>query len=129
MTNESFKTEFSGVLLPDKRFESNFDSIVSELREGIGLSYSRALGERLRKSAWRLFSGDELDLQTAHRSATFKRCLEEQVVLAVEDTTDVNYWHHKESKAGLGRLGGPENAKAYGINIHTSMLVTESGIP
>lgn len=129
MTDATITNEFSGVLLPDKRFQLNFESIVSDLQEGIGLSYSRALGERLRKSAWRLFSGDELDLQSGHRRATFARCEQEGVVLAIEDTTDVNYWRHKASKTGLGRLGGPEDAKAYGINIHTSMLVTQSGVP
>jgi hypothetical protein len=128
MDNNWILSEFSSIELPDKRYASNFQDILSQLNAGLGLSYSRALGERLRKSAWRLFSRAEMDLQTTHREQTLERCVNESIILAVEDTTDLNYSHHK-SKTWAGRLGGADKCKAFGINIHSSLLLTSVGVP
>ena len=126
---DSIITEFTSVTLPDRRYASNFNEILIHLNDGLGLSYSRSLGERLRKSAWRLFSRKELDLQTGHRHHTLDRCAEEKVILAIEDTTDLSYTSHKKSKNWAGRLGGPDTNQAVGANVHSSMLLTQTGIP
>jgi hypothetical protein len=128
MDNNWILSEFSSIELPDKRYESNFQEILNHLNAGLGLSYSRALGERLRKSAWRLFSRAEMDLQTTHREQTLERCVNESIILATEDTTDLNYTHHK-SKDWAGRLGGADKCKAFGINVHSSLLLSAVGVP
>ncbi len=124
----SIISEFNCLTLPDARFENNFSEILLALNDGLGLSFSRALGDRLRKSAWRLFSREELDLQVGHRECSLKRCSEEKIILAIEDTTDLNYSHHK-SKDWAGRLGGPNDNKVFGVNVHTNMLLTTDGVP
>ena len=124
----SIISEFNCLTLPDARFENNFSEILLALNDGLGLSFSRALGDRLRKSAWRLFSREELDLQVGHRECSLKRCSEEKIILAIEDTTDLNYSHHK-SKDWAGRLGGPNDNKVFGANVHTNMLLTTDGVP
>jgi Transposase DDE domain len=118
------EAEIAGVKLPDERYRSNFALISKELSEHYDVSFSRALGEGLRKSAWRLFSRGDLDLLTSHRSNSLSRCKSEKVVLAVEDTTDVSYKHR--SKKGLGSLGGSKR-EGKGINIHSSLLLSERG--
>ena len=130
MTNEQLLNEFSDIAFRDKRFHNNFNEMVSDFYDGIGLSFSRALGDRLRKSAWRLLSGDELDLQSSHRAAAYKRCEGLGIVLAIEDTTELNYTVHKKSKLGLGILGGGGNSRvSYGLSMHSSLLTDENGIP
>lgn len=127
MDTDWVKQEIGGVVLPDERYRKNLATMVSSLNTGWDLSFSRALGESVRKSAWRLFSSGELDLQSGHRRASISRCDNEQVVLAIEDTTDVNYSSHV-GKKGMGILGG-QGRHVKGINIHTSMLIKESGEP
>jgi hypothetical protein len=116
--------EITGICLPDERYRENLESIAIELSEKYELSFSRALGERLRKSAWRLFSRGDLELLTTHQANSLERCKGQKVVLAVEDTTDISYKH--VSKKGLGILGGSKKGTK-GLNIHTSMLLSEDG--
>lgn len=108
--------------LPDERFRPNLLSMAERLSTDYGLSFSRAVGERLRKSAWRLFSSGELSLLSTHQRNSFERCRGHKVILAVEDTTSICYRH--QSKKGLGRLGG---VNAMGLDMHTNMLLSESG--
>jgi hypothetical protein len=115
-------TELSGVELPDERFRSNLTSIAQRLSTGYSLSFSRAVGERLRKSAWRLFSRGDLNLLSTHQHNSLERCGGHQIVLAVEDTTDIYY--KQKCKKGLGSLG---NEDTKGLNMHTSMLLSEQG--
>ena len=115
-------TELSGVELPDERFRSNLTSIAQRLSSGYSLSFSRALGERLRKSAWRLFSRGDLNLLSTHQQNSLERCSGHQVVLAVEDTTSIYY--RQKCKKGLGPLG---SVGVNGLDMHTSMLLSEEG--
>ncbi|MDQ2752650.1 MAG: IS4 family transposase [Bacteroidota bacterium] len=117
--------ELSGVSLPDKRFTTNIISIAEHLDEHTGLSFSASCGERLRKSAWRLFSTEELNLLTTHQQRTFVRCMEEETILIAEDTTDIHY--HQHHKQGMGVLGGGKSKLAKGLNMHTALAVTASG--
>lgn len=85
--NENWiERELQGIGLPDKRFQANVIAITAHLNDHIGLSFSAACGERLRKSAWRLFSTEELDLLSIHQQRTLDRCAGEQTLLIVEDT-------------------------------------------
>src|SRR3954471_13073460 len=97
--------ELEGVSLPDQRFTTNVIAITEQLNEHSGLSFSGACGERLRKSAWRLFSTEELDLLSVHQQRTLQRCAtEDTTIVVVEDTTDIHY--RQPHKQGMGILGG-----------------------
>jgi hypothetical protein len=96
-------SELSGVELPDERFRPNLSSIAEKLSTRYVFSFSRAVGKRLRKSAWRLFSRGDLNLLSPHQHNSLGRCSGHQVVLAVEDTTSIYY--RQKCKKGLGPLG------------------------
>lgn len=115
-------TELSGVELPDERFRPNLFSIAERLSTDYTLSFSRAVGERLRKSAWRLFSRADMNLLSTHQQNSLERCSGHQVVLAVEDTTSIYY--RQKCKKGLGPLGA---VGVNGLDMHTSMLLSEKG--
>jgi hypothetical protein len=118
-------TELAGVSLPDQRFAANVIAITGQLNEHTGLSFSAACGERLRKSAWRLFSTEELDLLSVHQQRTLERCAAEDTILMVEDTTDIHY--RQPHKQGMGILGGTKTRVARGLNMHTALAVTTKG--
>lgn len=62
------------------------------------------------KAAYRLFSKDEVtqeELFSVHQERTSKRLEGEKVVLAVQDTTYLNYDDHDACK-GLGYIGSEE---------------------
>jgi hypothetical protein len=117
--------ELEGVSLPDQRFAANMIAIAGQLNEHTGLSFSGACGERLRKSAWRLFSTEELDLLSVHQQRTLERCATEDTILVVEDTTDIHY--RQPHKQGMGILGGTKTRVARGLNMHTALAVTPEG--
>ena len=118
--------EMAGAILGHERFRSNAIKILSRIGEKQGLSFSAACGPAVRKSANRLFSQSDIDLHKGHVEETIKRSEGELLVLALEDTTDVNYNSHK-AKQGMGQLGGPKGTK--GINIHSVLCVRVDGEP
>src|SRR5438309_2041606 len=117
--------ELEGVSLPDKRFAANVIAITEQMDEHTGYSFSAACGERLRKSAWRLFSTEEMDLLAVHQQRTVQRCAAEDTILVIEDTTDIHY--HQPHKQGMGILGGSKAKAARGLNMHTALAVTVQG--
>lgn len=119
-------TELQGSNLGHERFRANAIKILTRLGENPGLSFSAACGPAVRKSANRLFSSAAIDLQKGHVEQTVQRCSGEALVLALEDTTDVNYNRHK-AKKGMGHLGGLYNTR--GINIHSLLCTSEQGEP
>lgn len=119
-------TELQGANLGHERFRPNAIKILTRLGENPGLSFSAACGPAVRKSANRLFSSLDIDLQQGHAEQTVQRCSGQALVLALEDTTDVNYDSHKD-KQGMGHLGGPRDTR--GINIHSVLCVSEQGEP
>lgn len=118
--------EMKGADIGHERYRNNAMQILYCMGLNSGLSFSSALGERLRKSAHRLFSQQEIDLQQGHREQSVFRCAEHDWVLALEDTTDLNYQDHP-SKQGMGQLGGMYDCR--GISIHSALLVSPQGEP
>ncbi len=57
---------------------------------------------------------------------TAKRCEGHELVLIVEDTTDLNYASHNDTE-GLGNLGGTGDVKV--LNMHSAMAMSTSGEP
>jgi Transposase DDE domain/Transposase DNA-binding len=119
------KKEVEGLVLPDKRFSKNIISITEHMADNIGKSFSSACGERLRKSAWRLFSKGDLNLLSTHQQNTLQRCVDEPTILVVEDTTDVTYY--QKQKQGLGILGASKGRDVKGLNIHSALALTTEG--
>src|SRR3954471_3138707 len=117
--------ELTGVSLPDQRFAANVIAITEHLDEHSGYYFSGACGERLRKSAWRLFSTEELNLLAVHQQRTLERCAIEDTILVVEDTTDIHY--RQPHKQGMGILGGTKTRVARGLNMHTALALTAEG--
>ena len=82
------------------------------------------------KAAYRLMDNPKIDLDTvlrSHVAATTERVKEHDVVLAVEDTTTLNYGRHRLTE-GLGPINNRSN-KAVGLLLHNTQAFTVAGTP
>jgi len=80
------------------------------------------------KAAYRFFDNDRVEgaaLIGSHRHASGFRAAGERVVLAVQDTTPLDYSAH-EGTQGLGILTDPYH---FGLWVHTTLLVTPHKVP
>jgi len=92
----------------------------------------RCGGERARaKAAYRFFDHPEVNLQSVlrpHYQATLARAAREPVVLAVQDTTTLNYSTHPATER-LGPIGSERTGKVIGLLMHDTMAFTPAGTP
>ncbi len=81
-----------------------------------------------RKGAYRLLSNEQVRMEhilEPHQASLAERCEAESVVLAVQDTTTLNY-HGLSETEGLVGIGG-RGKGASGILAHFGIAVTETG--
>ena len=81
------------------------------------------------KGAYRFFSDDKIqmeDILASHYENTVLRAKEHPVVLALQDSTSLNYATHKGTK-GLGSLSTEKGS--VGLMMHDTLAITPSGLP
>lgn len=126
------ETEWASVDLGDQRLtqrlvkygRARFDRPTANLPQACG---SRAST----KAAYRLLHHPEASLKqflSGHSEATLGRAAKEPVVLAIQDTTSLNYTTHPATE-GLGPIGSYGATKTLGMQVHSSLVVTASGLP
>lgn len=64
-------------------------------------------------------------IRVAHQTSTIERAKQHSVVIAAQDTTEVNFTHHP-SKRGMGYL---DNASSRGLKIHSVLCSSANGVP
>ncbi len=85
-------------------------------------------GKRDQGAAYRLLSNPRVsmdDIIESHRMATVQRCRAEREVLAIQDTTMLDFSGLKGSTGGLAKLGG--GSGSVGIPAHVTLAVSASG--
>lgn len=128
MEEESWGTkEFKDCGVEDKREAKSLAAMADRLLSHPESSFSGAVGQSLRKAAWRIFSKEEVDLSCGQYRQTGLRCKDHQVVLVSHDTTDISYPTHPKTQ-GLGDLGGG-GGESPGIALHSAMVLSEQGLP
>ena len=83
------------------------------------------------KAAYRFFKNPKVKKEfilEGHFEATAARVAEQAVVLAVQDTTFLDYSSHPQTQ-GLGPIGTKSCDKALGLLVHGTMAFTPSGLP
>ena len=82
------------------------------------------------KGAYRFFENESLaphTIRQAHHQATLARVRTQAVVLAIQDTTALNYSTHPQTQ-GLGPLDS-HSEKTIGLFLHSTLAVTPTGQP
>jgi len=123
--------EFAQVDLPDERHRWRLQMITTAFAQKPTAPISQACPAWAEaKGAYRFLANDRIDpgsIRQAHQQATLERVQAHPVVLAVQDTTSLNYSTHPKTQ-GLGPLGS-HSAKTIGLLLHSTLAITPTGQP
>jgi hypothetical protein len=121
--------EFGAALLGDTRRTDRLIAVASVLGQRASASIPAACDDpAMRKGAYRLFENAAIDpaaILASHVEATWERVAGQPVVLAVQDTTELDFSGHPAT-GGLGPIRRPWQR---GLLVHTTLAVTPAGLP
>jgi hypothetical protein len=123
--------EFAHVRLPDQRHQRRLQIMATAFAQKPTAPIPQACanaGEA--KGAYRFVENDRImptSIREAHHEATLERVATHPLVLAVQDTTALNYSTHPKTE-GLGLLGS-HSAKTIGLLLHSTLAITPAGQP
>src|SRR5467141_1252734 len=121
--------EFADAELGDERRTKRLVELASVLGQHPTAALPEACGDGgMLKAAYRFFDNDAIDAQDmlqSHVESTYRRLDYASVVLAVQDTTEVNWTRHPATQ-GLGPLG---NSACHGLLVHTTLAITPERVP
>jgi hypothetical protein len=121
--------EFGNALLGDPRRTERLIKIATERAAKPSCSLPQCFDDKAKlKAAYHFYDNPKINRESilnSHYLATQERLNQENVVLAVSDTTEVDYSHH-QSKQGLGYL---HDLNHQGFLLHSTLVVTPSKVP
>lgn len=121
--------EFGTAELRDQRLNKRLTMIANFFTNNPTLSIPQACGSwKVTKATYRFFDNDrikEKEIQVPHLNATEKRGANQRTVLAIQDTTQLDFTHHPGTK-GLGLLSDESHL---GLFYHPTLLLTPEKIP
>ncbi len=126
------RRELCGVDLGDPRRDERLVRVLEDFYARPNASVPQACHHswgRL-KGAYRLLSNDDIslrDILAPHYASTAERMNHEPVVLAVQDTTSLNYSTHAAT-TGLGTITSQADG-ALGLEVHDTLAFTPGGVP
>lgn len=112
----------------DQRLDARYRLLLDQLSDKPSLSIPAACGGHAETAAaYRFFDNEKTDphkVLTPHRHATLERVRAEAVVIAAQDTTEIDLTRHTE------KVGGPLNdTKHWGLYTHPVLLLTPQRVP
>ena len=121
--------EFGGAELGDARRDARLVWLARALAERPEVSLPQALQDRAAlKAAYRFFDNEDInarDILAPHVASSVERMRGQPVILAVQDTTFIDYAGHRATE-GLG----PMNDKnGWGLLCHGTLAFTPEGLP
>ena len=126
--------ELYRVNFKDKRHVSRLLNITSSFYDNPGASINQSVaGDRYKsKAAYRFFENERTVAQRyevieSHKKATAERMQSEKTVLAVQDSTGLNYTRLKSTE-GLGYIGDRKDGPS-GLYLHDTLAFTTKGVP
>jgi len=123
--------EFGGCKLPDTRLQARLLTLARDFYARPTASLTQACSSRAKtKAAYRFLDHEHTTMDTLlqpHYRATQVRMRDESIVLAVQDTSSLNYTAHAATE-GLGPIGttadGPQ-----GLQLHSTLAFSVHGTP
>jgi len=121
--------ELRHVDLGDARLGRRLVRMVEDLAARPTASVPEASGTwAATKAAYRFWDTEQVTpeaIRASHTQSTMERVQSQAGVLAVQDTTDLDFAHHPATQ-GLGPLN---NAFQRGLKVHSSLAVSGDGVP
>jgi hypothetical protein len=130
LDNQSWaQQEFANAELGDKRRTQRLARLAEQRCSHPQASFSQACGNNAEtKAAYRFYENDSISpsaILSSHQQATQTRMSQESIILAIQDTTELDYTHHPDTK-GLGVMHDKEH---HGLMMHTTIAVTPQRVP
>jgi len=126
------RQEFAHVRLGDRRLAQRLITVARARAAQPTATLPQACGDRAAtQAAYRLFAHSRVSMDTilaSHYQATAARCRAETVVLAVQDTTTLNYTAQPLTGAGFGPIGARADG-AQGLIVHDTLAINPAGTP
>jgi hypothetical protein len=125
--------ELKYAALPDKRLNKRLIKIVENLAGQPHASIPQASGDWANTKAtynfWQSSRIEAQDIIEAHQKQASERASKEEIVLAIQDTSDFNFTHHqsKTEEQGFGMTCGQKYVR--GLKVHSTMASTTQGVP
>jgi hypothetical protein len=129
--------EFGGAPLGDKRLSKRLVVSAQVQGENLTCSFPAAAGgdKALIKGHYRLLDQPDDSALTIenillpHREQTIRRMSAQKTVLCIQDGSDLNYSGASECD-GLGIIGANQTkAKSQGLHLHSTLALTDEGLP
>src|SRR5215471_15449937 len=115
--------EMQSVDLKDKRLDARLREVLSQLAARPTASIPAACGGRAEMAAaYRLFDNDQVtfdNILQPHQQATRRRISEQPVVIAAQDTSDIDLTRPEQQVQGAGPLDGSTRRGAFLHAVHT----------
>ena len=122
-------TEFADAELGDVRRTKRLVELAGVLAQHPTAALPEACGDgAVLKAAYRFFANDAIepqDVLLSHIEATYGRLSKAPLVLAVQDTTEVDWMAHPAPQ-GLGPLG---HKACQGLRVHSTLAFTPERVP
>ena len=124
--------EFGSVEVYDERLRGRLITLARDFYAQPGALVPQACGGSKAKieAAYRFFDNDRVNMEIVlkpHVEATAERIKKHSVVLAVQDTTTLNYTGYRSTE-GLGPIN-TKGDKAVGLIVHDTMAFSVEGTP
>lgn len=123
-----YDSELSSVNIGDKRLNKRLVKIASDLSSNTTAPINQASGDwKSTKAAYNFFDNDKVSpekILRPHLENTYARMANHKVILAVQDTTTINYASHEAVE--LGHIGKEGTS---GFMQHNTLAVTPNGLP
>ena len=119
--------------LPDKRLNQRLFKIVEQALAQPTASVPQASGDwTSTKATYNFWNSERFeyeDILDGHRQKTVERVLPQDLILAIQDTSDFNFTHHKSKtwKQGFGQTCSQPYVT--GLKVHSNLAVSSTGIP
>lgn len=123
--------EFEQVDLGDKRLNTRLKKLADDLSGAPEAPINQASEDwAATKAAYRFFQNEQVTsarILSPHQGRTQERMSQEPIVLAIQDTSYLNFSRHAKTR-GLGPIGD-RRAAAQGLVTHNILAVTAQGLP
>ena len=124
--------EFGKAGLGDERLRKRLVILARDFYAQPEANIPEACGNRAKtKAAYRFLGNPEIKMEKvlqSHTEATAKRIAGHKVVLAVQDTTSLNYSAHPATE-GIGFIGSRKDGGPIGLIVHNTMAFSLEGTP
>lgn len=123
-------SELAGTNLGDERLNRRLVRIVEDLSARPGASVPEASRDQAALQGtydfWANRRVEVDDILGGHQKSVVERSRRYERILAIQDTSELDYSAQRKGTRGLGPISNPE---ARGLKLHTVLAVSEAGVP